>query len=226
MTRRGVGQPHRKMPLAPSPAGGASERSQNAGCGEACQSRPDRLSRLTSGCSWCRWEQSHGKECDGSEHRAQPIPQLSGMASPTRNPAGKEGKCHEQKESDSKADHRVPRRVDHHANGEIGRYDNQKQQRSRASHLDRPLWFGCHLCTRFSPFLSRVNRRKDAGWIHYPRSRWVNEDRPQEAAYLTVVNSRRQRTDHGQFQMCQAGSPSLIEKKMICASPMRFSNGT
>src|SRR5262249_16062904 len=46
------------------------------------------------------------------------------------------------------------------------------------------------------------------------------------SAHLTIVNSRLQRTDHGQLQMCQAGSPSPMEKKMICALPTRFSNGT
>ena len=46
------------------------------------------------------------------------------------------------------------------------------------------------------------------------------------AAHLTIVNSLFQRTAHGQVQMCQAGSPSPIEKKMICARPTRFSNGT
>jgi len=49
-------------------------------------------------------------------------------------------------------------------------------------------------------------------------------DRP--SAHLTIVKSRLQRTDHGQLQMCQAGSPSPMEKKMICALPTRFSNGT
>src|SRR5215469_8456331 len=49
-------------------------------------------------------------------------------------------------------------------------------------------------------------------------------DRP--SAHLTIVKSRPLRTDHGQLQMCQAGSPSPMEKKMICALPMRFSNGT
>jgi len=46
------------------------------------------------------------------------------------------------------------------------------------------------------------------------------------AAHRTIVNSRLQRTDHGQFQKCQAGSPSPTEKKMTCARPTRFSNGT
>ena len=46
------------------------------------------------------------------------------------------------------------------------------------------------------------------------------------AAHLTIVNSRFQRTAHGQVQICHAGSPSPIEKKMICARPTRFSNGT
>src|SRR5262249_57817187 len=45
-------------------------------------------------------------------------------------------------------------------------------------------------------------------------------------AYLMIVNSRLQRIDHGQFQICQAGLPSPIERKMICALPMMFSNGT
>src|SRR5215831_4162929 len=43
------------------------------------------------------------------------------------------------------------------------------------------------------------------------------------AAHRTIVNRRLQRTDHGQFQKCQAGSPSPTEKKMICARPIRFS---
>jgi hypothetical protein len=63
------------------------------------------------------------------------------MASPTRNPTGEQGKYHEQNERDSKADHGIPRRVDHHADGEVARCDNQKQQRSKASHVDHPLWF-------------------------------------------------------------------------------------
>ena len=46
------------------------------------------------------------------------------------------------------------------------------------------------------------------------------------AGHLTIVNSRFQRTAHGQVQTCHAGSPSPIEKKMICARPTRFSNGT
>src|SRR5205085_5797607 len=46
------------------------------------------------------------------------------------------------------------------------------------------------------------------------------------AAHRTIVNSRLHRTDHGQFQKCQAGSPSPTEKKMACARPTRFSNGT
>ena len=43
---------------------------------------------------------------------------------------------------------------------------------------------------------------------------------------LTIVSNLSQRTDHGQSQNCQAASPSLTEKKMICALPTRFSNGT
>jgi hypothetical protein len=44
--------------------------------------------------------------------------------------------------------------------------------------------------------------------------------------HRTTVNSRLQRTERGQFQMCQAGSPSPIEKKITWALPTRFSNGT
>ena len=46
------------------------------------------------------------------------------------------------------------------------------------------------------------------------------------AAHRTSVNSRSQRTVHGQRQISQAWVSSLIEKKMICALPIRFSNGT
>ena len=46
------------------------------------------------------------------------------------------------------------------------------------------------------------------------------------AAHLTSVNSRLQRTVHGQRQISQACVPPLIEKKMICALPIEFSNGT
>ena len=45
-------------------------------------------------------------------------------------------------------------------------------------------------------------------------------------AHLTIVNSRFQRTDHGQRHTIQACSPSRIEKKMIWARPTMFSNGT
>ncbi len=100
----------------------------------------DRSSRLTGGRSWNRREQSDGKEGDGAENGTQPIPQLSGMASSTRNPTGKQGECHEQKERDSRANHGIPRGVDHHADGEVARCDNQKQQRSKASHVDHPLY--------------------------------------------------------------------------------------
>ena len=46
------------------------------------------------------------------------------------------------------------------------------------------------------------------------------------AAHLTILNSRFHRIDHGQRQTCQARSPSATEKKMICARPIRFWNGT
>src|SRR5262249_16477305 len=46
------------------------------------------------------------------------------------------------------------------------------------------------------------------------------------AAHLTIVNSRFQRTAHGQRHTIQACSPSRIEKKMIWARPTMFSNGT
>src|SRR6266540_591509 len=46
------------------------------------------------------------------------------------------------------------------------------------------------------------------------------------AAHLTIVNSRFQRTAQGQRHTIHACSPSRIEKKMIWARPMMFSNGT
>ena len=46
------------------------------------------------------------------------------------------------------------------------------------------------------------------------------------AAHRTIENSLFQRTETGQRQNCQACSPSLTEKKMICALPTKFSNGT
>ena len=46
------------------------------------------------------------------------------------------------------------------------------------------------------------------------------------AAHRTIENSRLQRTVHGQRQICHARSPSAIEKKIICARPTRFWNGT
>src|SRR5579859_3745466 len=45
-------------------------------------------------------------------------------------------------------------------------------------------------------------------------------------AHLTSVNSRSQRTDHGQRHTSQGWMSSRIEKKMICALPMMFSAGT
>ena len=46
------------------------------------------------------------------------------------------------------------------------------------------------------------------------------------APHRTIVNSRLQRTDHGQRQISHARSPSCTEKKMSCARPTMFSNGT
>ena len=46
------------------------------------------------------------------------------------------------------------------------------------------------------------------------------------AAHRTIVNSLFQRTDHGQRHTIQACSPSRMEKKMIWARPIMFSNGT
>ena len=50
--------------------------------------------------------------------------------------------------------------------------------------------------------------------------------RQTQPPYLITVNSRLQRIDHDQSQICQARLPSLIERKMICALPMMFSKGT
>ena len=46
------------------------------------------------------------------------------------------------------------------------------------------------------------------------------------APHRTSVNSRVQRTVQGQRQISQARSPSATEKKMTCARPIRFWNGT
>ena len=44
--------------------------------------------------------------------------------------------------------------------------------------------------------------------------------------YRVIVSSRSQRTDHGQRHTSQACSRSRTEKKITCARPIRFSNGT
>ena len=46
------------------------------------------------------------------------------------------------------------------------------------------------------------------------------------AAHRTMEKMRFQRTETGQRQNCQACSPSAMEKKIICARPIRFSDGT
>ena len=46
------------------------------------------------------------------------------------------------------------------------------------------------------------------------------------ATHRTSVNRRFQRTAQGQRHTSQAWASSRIEKKMICARPIRFSNGT
>jgi hypothetical protein len=79
------------------------------------------------------------------------------MASPTRNPTGEQGKYHEQNERDSKANHGIPRRVDRHADGEVARCDNQKQQRSKASHVDHPLWFDLQIIIPSTKILAFFN---------------------------------------------------------------------
>jgi hypothetical protein len=48
----------------------------------------------------------------------------------------------------------------------------------------------------------------------------------EKCAYRAIVGSRPQRTVHGQRHTSQACSPSVTEKKITCARPMRFSNGT
>jgi hypothetical protein len=117
------------------------------------------------------------------------------MASPTRNPTGEQGKCHEQKERDRQANHGIRRRVDQQADGEVARCDNQKEQRSKASHVDHPLWFDLldyHAKHKnLGIFQSRVNRRKDARRIGVSVIRrsaaqrwWVNEN-PAHARLLT-----------------------------------------
>src|SRR5262249_27043130 len=55
-----------------------------------------------------------------------------------------------------------------------------------------------------------------------PRRRTLFSILPQRA----TLNKRCHRTDHGQRHTCQACAPSPIEKKMISARPIMFSNGT
>ena len=46
------------------------------------------------------------------------------------------------------------------------------------------------------------------------------------AAHQRVSRMRPQRTAHGQFQICQIGVSSRIEKKITSARPTKFTNGT
>jgi hypothetical protein len=50
--------------------------------------------------------------------------------------------------------------------------------------------------------------------------------RKYQTHYRAIVGNRPQRTIHGQRHTSQACSPSRTEKKITCARPMRFSNGT
>src|SRR4029079_15667952 len=72
-------------------------------------------------------------------------------------------------------------------------------------------------------------RRSDAGSLgrlaRLARGRCVRNDRC-FVVHRTIENRRFQRTAVGQRQNIQACSPSAIEKKIICARPTMFSNGT
>jgi hypothetical protein len=71
----------------------------------------------------------------------------------------------------------------------------------------------------FAGFLTTLLCEGDRTRILYPG---YDGQLPQR----TIVNKRPQRTDPGQRHTCQACAPSPIEKKMISARPMMFSNGT
>src|SRR5438552_3481234 len=72
-------------------------------------------------------------------------------------------------------------------------------------------------------------RRSDAGGFgllaRLARGRCVRNGRC-FVDHRTIVNRRFQRTAVGQRQNIQACSPSAMEKKIICARPTMFSNGT
>src|SRR5215212_1585947 len=59
----------------------------------------------------------------------------------------------------------------------------------------------------------------------FARGRCVRDDRC-FVVHRTIVKRRFQRTAVGQRQNIQACSPSAMEKKIICARPTMFSNGT
>jgi hypothetical protein len=72
-------------------------------------------------------------------------------------------------------------------------------------------------------------RRSLAAGIHllarFFRGRRFRDDRC-FVVHRTIVNRRFQRMAVGQRQNIQACSPSAMEKKIICARPTMFSNGT
>ena len=80
-----------------------------------------------------------------------------------------------------------------------------------------------------APALPRFFRRSDAGGFgllaRLARGRCVRNGRC-FVVHRTIENRRFQRTAVGQRQNIQACSPSAMEKKIICARPTMFSNGT
>ena len=76
-------------------------------------------------------------------------------------------------------------------------------------------------------------RLLDARNGRFSRGRWICLIGQQDdlgirgfVGHRTKENRRFHRTAVGQRQICQACSPSAMEKKIICARPMTFSSGT
>src|SRR6202012_5693770 len=84
----------------------------------------------------------------------------------------------------------------------------------------RCLGSGLATLLRLRRLARRLRLRACFAW-----QRWVL-DVPRVVVHRTMENMRFQRTAVGQRQIIHACSPSAIEKKIIWARPIRFSNGT